>query len=65
MEFVVLVNITTLRAGFNMKLHGNKTPYSLNYAVKFFTLAKERKTRAGISFPALTITRLIRLLVAD
>lgn len=41
-------------------------PLSLYYAVKFLTHGQRKeKVRAGINFPALTITRLIRLLVAN
>ena len=41
-------------------------PYSLIYAVKFLTHGQRKeKMRAGISFPALTLTLLVRLTVAN
>ena len=44
-ESVALVNVTTLNAVFYIKLPQNQIKHSLIYAVKFFTLAKEK--RAG------------------
>lgn len=41
-------------------------PFSLTYAVKFFTLGhREKKTKARISFPALALTLFIRRCVAN
>ena len=45
---VDLVKITTLNAVFYIKLPQNQIKHSLIYAVKFFTLAKEKRAGAEL-----------------